>query len=79
MSRPFAQQIGRPVGDHAEQERNYIVHVPMALTIAISLDENILYDVFGVRQTAQATESELDQALLGGFDESIEVGHGAGP
>jgi hypothetical protein len=51
----------------------------MALTIAIGLDENILNDVFGVRQTAQATESELDQALLGGFDESIEVGHGAGP
>ena len=51
----------------------------MALTIAIGLDEDILHDVFGVRQTAQATESELDQALLGGFDESIEAGHRAGP
>ncbi len=79
MSYPFAQQVGGSVGDHAKQERNYIVHVPMALAIAIGLDENILNDVFGVRQTAQATESEMDQAMLGGFDESIEAGHRAGP
>ena len=79
MSHPFTQEVGRSVGDHAKEERNHMAHVPMALTIAISLDENILYDVFGVRQTAQATESELDQALLGGFDESIKVGHRLGP
>jgi hypothetical protein len=79
MSHPLAQHVGRSVGDHAKQERNYIIHVPMALTIAISLDEDILNDVFGIRQAAQATESELDQALLGGFDESIEVSHRLGP
>jgi hypothetical protein len=76
---PFAQQICRPVRDHAEQERHYVLDVPVTLAVAEHLDVDILHDIFGIGQAMQAAVCELYELVLGRLDQSVELSNRLGP